>query len=47
MAQRTGLIFLRLVVERRDGRRRRVDRKRVAFKAEQIYLAALQQARII
>ena len=46
VTHRAGLILLRLVVE--SGRRGRpgIRRESVAFQADQIYLRALQQARI-
>ena len=45
VAQRARLILLRLVMEGRNRGRRGSDRERVAFQAEQVDLAALQQAR--
>src|SRR5579864_1861564 len=46
VAQRARLVLLRLVVERRYGRRGRIHSKGVAFQAEQIDVAAPQQARV-
>ena len=41
-----GLILLGLIVECRDRRRRRINRERVAFQAEQVDVAPAQQSRI-
>ena len=46
MTHGAGLIFLRLVVERRRCRRARVCRECMAFQAQQVHLAALQQPRV-
>ena len=46
VAHRAGLILLRLVVECGSCRRPGVRGKRVALEAQQVYLRALQQARI-
>ena len=44
VAKRASLVFLRLIVERRDSRSHGVHGKCVALEAEQVHLAALQQA---
>ena len=46
VTQRAGLIFLRLVVERRRAGNRGVDRQRVTLETHRIHLAAREQARI-
>ena len=46
VTKRTGLILDSLVVERGNGRRTRVDGKRMAFQAEQVDLTALEEPRI-
>src|SRR5579871_6301757 len=46
VTQRACLILLRLIVERRRGRSRRIHRERVTFETEQIHVAAFQQTRI-
>ena len=43
---RTRLILLRLVVERQYCGRCGIHRKGVAFQAQQVHLAALQQTRV-
>jgi len=46
VAHCAGLVFLRLVMERRSRGGRSIHRERVTFETNQIYVAALQQARV-
>src|SRR5262250_1193397 len=46
VAHRTGLVFLRLVVERGNRSRTRIYGEGMALKANQVHLAALEQPRI-
>ena len=43
VAHRAGLIFLRLVMERRDRRGARIRRECMALQAQEIYLRAFEQ----
>ena len=43
MTHGAGLVFLGLIVERRNRRRCRINRERVAFQTEQVDVAAAQQ----